>query len=1547
MPKGIITFTTVFLICLSHSFLAAALPVTDGLVMHLDAGQIIATDGDPITTWPDVSGVANDATQATAGAQPTYVASNEAYNGHASVQFDGTDDWMDLNESAVNIGNFMMFVLGKFDRSDGNNMYFMSAQNGAGSDRLRIASYNGNIQSRIGTVGDFTLITGRDTGTHAYAVNSIPNAWVDGGKISGGTNTFSGSPDDNGFVLGCYGIGTVQKDFLQGSIAEVILYNRVLTEEEINWVGYYFSDKYNLDISYSVPSAVSNPVPGDGSVNVSPNTLLKWDVSPDIIPPVFDIYLDTDSNGLQFVSVGQSSTEYDPLGSNPLPYGQKVQWRVDVQGVPEPGPVWSFTTHTEPLISLSADLNLDGVVDINDLGKLALQWLSASSGLTDIESDGTVNLKDYARLSSEYKKEAALPSSYVITEGGSADFTLFDDGVAAAIVTEQNDFTVCHIAADLLADDIKRVCGTKPQQVQDTSGLAGNAVFVATLGKSSLVDSLVAEGKLDVSDVTGQWETFILQVINEPIAGIDKGLFIVGSDRRGTAFGVFDLSEKIGVSPWYWWADVPVRHRDTIVVRNERYKDGPPSVKYRGIFINDEDWGMHPWARDTYAPEDGYIGPKTYQQVFELLLRLKANYLWPAMHDCTKAFNAFEENKVIADDYGIVMGSSHCEQMLRNNQWEWTIENWQPSDGSARGDWDWCTNSAQITEYWDQRVKINAPYESIYTMGMRGIHDSGMPCSGATNADKVQKMQNEIFPAQRQMLASWVNPDPSKVAQIFCPYKEVLDLYNMGLEVPDDITLVWPDDNHGYIRHLSTSAEQTRSGKAGVYYHLSYWGSPANYLWLNSIPLSLIWEEMKKAYDYQNSRVWIVNVGDLKPAEMGMEFFLDMGWDIDRWNKDSQADYIEHWAWREFGPTYRKQISGIMLEYYRLGLAKKPEHLNSSGIGFSMINYGDEMQQRIDQYAQIESQAASIYESLGDPYKDAFYQLVLYPVRCAALINKKIFYAEKSNQYAVQGRVSANHYATMTQSAYDQIITETDFYNNTMSDGKWKGMMDWQPQGLSVFGLPSTSSVTPVSGPSMGVVVEGQTSDITTAPQTLPPPFSDDFSDGNADGWNPYTASRWEIRPNGPRMEYAINTSDYSNQSGDRLGELSFMNAPVVDNFRLTCLARSTDNFGTNGSADLAIVFGYIDSQNYNYMIFSSAEVNSSLHRIINGSRMTVQTANYAIPDNDFHQIEIEKKSSALTVKYDGNPVITVNEAFTAGLVGVGSYNDSAAFTEINVTPLASDSENLPEFDVFTRQSYFVDIFNKGDTSFTWTAVPSKSWIQIDQTNGTVTGEQRLWVSIDWAQAPLGTLQENIEISGAGQSVTVDVEVFNPASPRPADLDGFVQSNGYVSMEAEHFSDKVLGGSGAAWEVVPRLGRTGDSMMVFPVTTLGTTEISQIVSQSPRLEYEVYLWDMGQQPVTVYCLPTHAINPEHGLRYAVAFDDQTPQIVEYDEAEYTAPWSANVLRGAAITQSTHTVTAEGSHVLKIWMVDPGVVIDKIVIGNAPTSHLGPPETTVR
>jgi hypothetical protein len=357
-----------------------------------------------------------------------------------------------------------------------------------------------------------------------------------------------------------------------------------------------------------------------------------------------------------------------------------------------------------------------------------------------------------------------------------SDFKLVYQGAAADLFVAPEDYKVAHIAAGDLAADIERVTGLKPRVKENAAGLSPHAVLIGTLGHSAIIDALVRGGKLNADEIRGKWESFLMMVVADPLPGVQQALVIAGSDRRATAFGAYDLSRQIGVSPWYWWADVPPQHCDALLIRAGRYRQGPPSVKYRGIFINDEDWDIRPWAGRKFDPELGDIGPKTYARVFELLLRLKANYLWPAMHECTQAFNLYPQNKLLADDYAIVMGS-HAEPMLRNN----------------------------VTE-WDSK--------------MRGIHDSAMP-GGGTVAEKVQLMER-IFQDQREILARRVNPDPSQVPQLFCAYQEVLELYQANLHVPDDAILGWADDNHGYIRQLSTPAEQKRAGGSGVYYHVSY-----------------------------------------------------------------------------------------------------------------------------------------------------------------------------------------------------------------------------------------------------------------------------------------------------------------------------------------------------------------------------------------------------------------------------------------------------------------------------------------------------------------------------------------------------------------------------------------------------------------------------------------------------------------------------------------------------------------------------------------------------
>lgn len=604
------------------------------------------------------------------------------------------------------------------------------------------------------------------------------------------------------------------------------------------------------------------------------------------------------------------------------------------------------------------------------------------------------------------------------------DVVLMANGQSADIYFDPADFKVVDIAADCLAADIKRVTGQKPAVKTDAQSLSKYAVIIGTLGKNAVIDQLAREGKIDAGAITGRWESFVITTVPKPLPGVDAALVIAGSDRRGTAFGVFTLSEAMGVSPWVWWADVPPPHRSALAVGATRIISGPPSVKYRGIFINDEDWGLQPWAAKTFEPETKDIGPKTYAKVCELLLRLKANYLWPAMHPSTKAFNFYPKNKVVADDYAIVMGSSHAEPMLRNNVDEW--------DKKVRGEWDYSKNREQVLKYWDERVATNARYENNYTLGMRGIHDSAM-VGQKTIPERVAAME-AIFKEQRAMLANYVNPKPEQVPQSFVPYKEVLELYRHGLKVPDDVTLVWVDDNHGYVRQLSNAAERKRGGGSGVYYHVSYWGAPEDYLWLDSTPLALIWEEMHKSYENGADRIWVLNVGDIKPSEIGMEFFLRMAWDISPWNETSQPVFLADWAQRTFGVERAGEIAAVLDEYYRLNFPAKPEHIHLAKFTDS---YG-ETEQRMKRFSTLVAKADMIWAALPPEKKDAFYELVLYPVRGSALVNQMHLGAPAD---AVK--------------AYDQIQSETAYYNGKVAGGKWRGMMSSNPRNRPALRKPA------------------------------------------------------------------------------------------------------------------------------------------------------------------------------------------------------------------------------------------------------------------------------------------------------------------------------------------------------------------------------------------------------------------------------------------------------------------------------------------------------------
>jgi len=602
----------------------------------------------------------------------------------------------------------------------------------------------------------------------------------------------------------------------------------------------------------------------------------------------------------------------------------------------------------------------------------------------------------------------------------------------AVIYTDVNDYQVVKIASKMLVDDVERVTGKRLQLSTTKTLPKGIALVAGTLGHSRLIDQLVSKQKINVTSIKGKWESYIMIVTKHPQYHTPL-LAIIGSDRRGTAYGLTSLSEAIGVSPWYWWADVTPAHKTALYVEPGIYHQQEPSVQYRGIFINDERFGgWARWAEHKY----GKVGPETYEKVFELLLRLKANYLWPAMHPGTQAFNDDPENARLADDYAIVMGSSHCEQMLRNNEGEWkAVEQKHPG---TLGDFNYITNRQTMQNYWETRVKTNGKYENTYTLGLRGIHD--YPMEGAsTTAERVALMQQAIND-QRDMLRRNINKPIEEIPQVLCTYEEVLEAYHNGLQVPEDVTLLWSDDKHGYCRNLSNPSEQQRKGGAGIYYHLSYHGDPASWIWLSPLSPAFLSTELTKAYTFGARKIWVFNVGDIKPAEKEISFVMDLAWDINRWKPADAHFYIKYWAEKTFGSDVAQEIADLQAGYYQLQAGGKDAHV-------WFVNYSEEqIDQRVARWRALAAQAAELANRIPARLKDAYFELVSYPICGAAMINEYQLLARRS---MVRGTAGNQEGAIGDGQRVEEMFTKlndwTNHYNNEILDGKWTDFFNWQP----------------------------------------------------------------------------------------------------------------------------------------------------------------------------------------------------------------------------------------------------------------------------------------------------------------------------------------------------------------------------------------------------------------------------------------------------------------------------------------------------------------------
>jgi hypothetical protein len=735
------------------------------------------------------------------------------------------------------------------------------------------------------------------------------------------------------------------------------------------------------------------------------------------------------------------------------------------------------------------------------------------------------------------------PGQYVVFEPGDGRFELATAGAAAPLVLASEEPLSVQRAARDLARDVGRVSAVTPV-VSLGAPLAeqrAGVVLIGTLGKSALLDQLVQAGKLDLSELAGRWEMAITTVVEQPLPGVERALVIAGSDPRGTIYGIYDLSKQMGVSPWHYWDDVPVRKRSAVFVQPGRHSQGEPAVKYRGFFINDEDPALGTWARNTFGPapnpqHPNGFGRDFYAKVFEVLLRLKGNYLWPAVWS-RSLFDDDPANQPLAAEYGIVMGTSHEAPMMRAQD-EWNRYGQKDGPYGGSGEFSFVRNSDTLLRYWADGLRRMNGFESIITVGMRGNGDTGME-----DAQGIELMQR-IVSAQRDLIADVLKKDPATVPQIWSLYKEVQQYWEDGMRAPDDVLINWCDDNWGNMRKLPNPADPPRSGGYGLYYHFDYVGGGRNYKWNDTTPLANVWEQLHLAYASGVERMWMVNVGDLKNDEHPLEFFLDYAWHPERWPVERIEEWEKRWAAAHFGPELSEDIARLLSRYGQLQSRRKPELLNrvisldpaldiakhdeavvfADGSPFSLTHYGEAERATAD-WVELAKQSDAIEKKLGREYHDAYFQLVHYPVKSTANVYELRLAQFQNILYAAQGRAASSQARAADAEARlkdDRALSA--YYDAELANGKWKGFQtqpklgyggpypesSWQqpPASRGDFIWPPLVKTSVPAGAELGVAVDGSeevwTKD-TPAPaslpefspyQTQPPQYIDVFNRG-------------------------------------------------------------------------------------------------------------------------------------------------------------------------------------------------------------------------------------------------------------------------------------------------------------------------------------------------------------------------------------------------------------------------------------------------------------------
>jgi len=640
-----------------------------------------------------------------------------------------------------------------------------------------------------------------------------------------------------------------------------------------------------------------------------------------------------------------------------------------------------------------------------------------------------------------------------------AEYVWFDGQKAVSYQVNGKMHTVVGVAIDLLKSDLQQVTG---KEMVAAGRDATIQIYELDQADSKTVKALKAKG-VPVDELSKKMDAFYLKA--------DNGILIVGNNGRGTAYGILELSRMAGVSPWVWWGDVVPAKKDKLTIEKGFSTMQAPSVEYRGIFINDEDWTLRPWSNKVFekSKDRGQIGPKTNKKVYELLLRLRANAIWPAMHTGSTAFFKIPGNKEMADSCAIVVGTSHCEPLLRNNVDEWSVK--------ERGKFNYVTNKEAVQKYWIERLKdVKGFGDYYYTIGMRGIHDGEMEGVGRSLNNKTKWLQ-QVIDDQRELLKTYIDPKVEQIPQVFVPYKEVLQVLENGLNVPDDVTLMWCDDNYGYMTRLSDADQQKRSGGGGVYYHLSYWGRPHDYMWLTTEQPGLVYNEMREAYDYNARKLWIVNVHEPKVAAYDLELFLDMAWNIESVTPSTLEQHLQNWLSLQFGQEAGAKLLPVMKEFYRLCGIRRPEFMGWNQVEldkkkynkgwspvqdteFSFVEFGGELDRYMADYEVLKKRVDEIAAVVKPELQDAYYAAVKYPIFAASAMVTKQLEAQKAR------RTGSAEAAKKSTDAYEEIKSLTKYYNQQMTGGKWKGMMTLNPRQLYVFDAPTLTDTLPKVNPS-------------------------------------------------------------------------------------------------------------------------------------------------------------------------------------------------------------------------------------------------------------------------------------------------------------------------------------------------------------------------------------------------------------------------------------------------------------------------------------------------